>query len=97
MAYFFVLLHGQGISIPSTESGEDLIGFYTTRWVKARDVDEAATIAITMVMADWTKGEYAGLNRADPPTLSVDETTKVGLLRLLRRQPGAGYTFYSSE
>lgn len=91
------MIHGKDVSVPSAGTGEDVIGFYTTRWLKAPNAEDAAKAAMVLVMADWTDGEYAELNRGDPPVLSVDETTKVGLFQFLRRQPGGGHTFYSSE
>ncbi len=96
MAYFSVVLHGEGISVPSDESGAELVGFYAARWVRASSAEEARKAASALVMTDWTNGEYAELNCGDPPRITVDTITKVSLLRFIWRQPGAGHAFYSS-
>ena len=95
MRYFRVLLHGEGISVPS--SGDQIIGFYTTRWVKAGKPEEAKEIAKKLVLRDWTDGEYAEVNEGDPPRLSVDSIVSVGFLNYLWNQPGKGHSFYSSD
>lgn len=97
MPFFCVMMLGQNISVPVADSDNDAIGFYTTRWVKAATPEEAETIATEMVMIDWTESEYAEMNRGDPPQLSVEMISYVGLLKYLWRRPGGGYGFYSSE
>ena len=97
MAYFSVVLHGEGLSVPSAEPDTEIIGFYAARWVKADTAEEAEKAASTLVMTDWTDGEYAVLNSGDPPQLTIDTVTKVSLFRFIWRQPGAGHTFYSSK
>jgi len=88
-------MNGEGISVPS--SGDEVIGFYTTRWVKADRSEEAEEIAKELVLLDWTEGEYADLNEGDPPIISVDSISPVGFLKYLWRRPGKGHAFYSSE
>ena len=97
MAYFSVVVNGEGISVPSSTTGEEIIGFYTTRWIKAASADEAKSVAIDLVMSDWTEGEYAESNRGESPRLSVDSISQVSLIKYLWRQPGSGHTFYTSE
>ena len=95
MPYYCVVMNGEGISVPS--SGDDIVGFYTTRWVKAEGSDGAEEIAKQLVLLDWTEGEYADVNMGDPPIMSVDEIWQVNFLKFLWRRPGGGHTFYSSE
>ena len=95
MPYFRVLMNGEGISVSS--SGDENVGFYTTRWVKADKPQEAKDLAEMLVLRDWTNGEYAEVNEGDPPRLSVDSIVQVGFLNYLWNQPGKGHSFYSSE
>lgn len=95
MPYFCVVLNGEGVSIPS--SGENTIGFYSTRWVKADGIEQAENVAKQLVLFDWTEGEYAGINDGVPPVLSVDSVYSIGLLKYLWRRPGRGHSFYTSE
>ena len=95
MPYFRVLMNGEGISVSS--SGDQIIGFYTTRWVKADVPEEAEDLAKKLVLRDWTNGEYAEVNEGDPPRLSVESIVSVGLFNYLWNRPGKGYSFYSSE
>ncbi len=97
MSYFSVMMHGEGIAVPSTDADQEIIGFYTTRWVKAASTEEAKGVATKLVMRDWTEGEYAGMNRGGPPQISVDSIAQVGLLKYLWRRPGRGHAFYTSE
>ena len=95
MPYFRVLMNGEGISVSS--SGDQIIGFYTTRWVKADVPEEAEDLAKKLVLRDWTNGEYAEVNEGDPPRLSVESIVSVGLFNYLWNRRGKGYSFYSSE
>ena len=97
MEYFSVIMHGQGISVPSSEADNEIIGFYTTRWVKAATGEDAATAATKLVMRDWTEGEFVAMNRGGPPEVSIDSVASVSLFKYLWRRPGGGYSFYSSE
>jgi hypothetical protein len=97
MAYFSVMMHGEGISVPSSEVGNEITGFYTTQWIKAATSEEAASAATKLVMTDWTEGEYAAVNRGDPPEISVESIAQVGLLKFIWRRSSGGHTFYTSE
>jgi len=95
MPYYCVVMNGEGISVPS--AGDDIVGFYTTRWVKAEGSEGAEEIAKQLVLLDWTEGEYADVNKGDPPIMTVDSVSPVSFLKYLWRQPGKGHAFYSSE
>ena len=97
MAYFSVVMNGEGISVPVLDSAQKIIGFYTTRWVKAATAEEAKRAAAKLVLFDWTEGDYAERNRGDPPRISVDSISRVNLFKYLWRRPGSGHAFYSSE
>lgn len=97
MAYFSVVMNGEGISVSSSDPDNDIVGFYTTRWVKAQNVEDAKQLAIGLVARDWTEGEYAGLVSESPPRITIEEINEVSLFTYLRRRLGRGHTFYSSD
>ena len=97
MAYFSVVINGKGISVPSPSEDREIIGFYTTRWVKAATVEEAKSVAGRLVLSDWIDGEYADSNSGKQPRISVDSISQVSLFKYLWRQPGRGHIFYTSE
>jgi hypothetical protein len=64
MPYFRVRLSGAGISYPFVESGDDpVIGFFTTRLVRASDLHDAHSVAKKLVLSEWEPGgSYAASN-----------------------------------
>lgn len=90
-------MNGEGISVSSSDRDNDIVGFYTTRWVKAQNVEDAKHLAIGLVVRDWTEGEYADLASGSPPRITIEKTNEVSLFTYLRRRPGRGNTFYSSD
>ena len=96
MSYFSVLIVGTGIKIPSVP--DPMIGFATTRCVRALDEESAVEIAKKSILKEWKDGEYKQSNIGPLPTLETEEVRKIGLLsRLFSKYPNKGYTFYSSE
>jgi hypothetical protein len=93
---FKVRLSGRGISMPSEGSADPVIGFFTTRWVTARDAAEATSAAIEVVLSEWRPGgEYA---IGGVPDIEVEAVTALGWWgRLASRSPGGGYSFYCFE
>lgn len=93
---FKVVLSGRGISLPFDGSAQPAVGFFTTRWVSARDAEVAASVAVERVLAEWCGGgEYAigGI-----PDLAIESVTPLAWWAgLLVRKPGAGYSFYRFE
>ena len=97
MPYFRVQLHGTGIYLVGAGSEPPIVGFYTTRIVRAESREAAARAASRSVTAQWSNGAaYAKNNRDSLPVLSVEwvkDDTFLG--RLLFR--GTGHTFYSAD
>ena len=95
MGHFNVIFHGVGITLPSDSAPEPIIGFYTTRRVRAASPEEAVAVARNLVLTDWTgTGKYASANRGSVPELSVEEVFPVPLMaRMFGPRPG-GYVFY---
>jgi hypothetical protein len=93
MKRYAATIHGYGINVAG-KSGT-LIGFYTTRAVKAADVESAKEIILRSVLDEWTRGRYKDSNRAGEPNLEIDTIRKVGLFEaIFRCAPISGYTFY---
>jgi len=97
MAYFSVILNGEGISVESGSGGKPVTGFYTTRWVEANDSDHAVDLAKALVSLDWVDGEYSVLNRGATPTLRVDDVRELNRFRYWLHRKPRGHAFYTSE
>ena len=96
MSYFKVVLSGTGIKVPSVP--EPIIGFYTTRCVKASDAELAIEIAKKSILEEWKDGEYKDSNIGQLPNLEAEEVQKIGFLsRMFSQNPNRGYTFYSQD
>ena len=94
MAIYSVIIVGAGIKIPAVP--EPIIGFFTTRIVKAENAEEAVTIAIKRVKADWEKSEYIKINIEADLILELDKVNEIGLIKAIKnRNIGKGYTFFS--
>jgi hypothetical protein len=93
MAYYRVLLHGTGICIHQ-EGSDPIIGFYTTRAVKADSISEAIEGAKALVDAEWTRGPHCGSNEGERPTLAVEQVYSENFLGYLKFR-NKGYTFYA--
>jgi hypothetical protein len=96
MPYFRVMVHGGGIDVPGTEGTDSVIGFYTTRVVRAGSPDRAAERAKDVVAREWGKEPYKSSNRGLPPQLTVESVTKTTLLESLTFR-NSGYSLYSSD
>jgi len=71
MSYFRVRVEGTGISVSMSES--TLVGFFTTRAVRARCPEEAVQKVRSMITAAWSTGQYAALNSGPAPTIHVED------------------------
>ena len=98
MPHFKVRLSGAGISYPFVGGSDPVIGFFTTRLVRASDMEQAHHIAKETVLSEWRPGgQYAADNAGSLPALVVEESWPVGLLSgIFGRKPG-GYTFYTHD
>jgi hypothetical protein len=96
VTYFRVMLGGVGIDIPSEEDGPSIVGFFTTRLVRAATTVEAEKKAKDIVLNEWSLDQYAEANRGSLPGLSVETIDKCTLLESLRFK-NKGYSFYMAE
>jgi hypothetical protein len=95
MPTYRVTLHGTGLESRNAETNAILrIGFYTTRWVRARLPDSALVIARELVL-DELRRTHASDMAVASITLEVDEIVQVSWFDGLRRRTaGRGFTFY---
>jgi hypothetical protein len=96
MPYFKVMLHGTGIYIQTEKPLETIIGFYTTRLVRAKTDADAITKAKANVETEWVSGKYSKSNNGIAPQLSVESVFRSGLFEWLRFN-NSGHSFYLSE
>jgi hypothetical protein len=106
--YFRIILHGDGIcvhldagtagatGIAAAEGQKPIIGFYTTRFVRAPDEKAAIGKAIRMVERLWSKPPWSGINHGVPPRLSIDEVQQIGTIAYLTGRPRSGHIFYNN-
>lgn len=98
MSYFQVLLEGENFFV-EFDGNEELLGFVTTRWVKANDEQQAESKAVDLIKND---SHLQGLLRKSEKDLSspmiyLSEMCKVNWFTYIRRKLGAGYSFYPME
>ncbi len=74
------------------------LGFFTTRYIRAKTVPDATQKALLSVQEEIQRMSSVLNHSSDPPTVSIVEVTEVGLLDWLR-EPGArtGFTWYPEE
>ena len=96
MGYFRILLHGDGIRVEGEDPSRPIVGFYTTRMVRATSEVEARQKAIEAVRLQWTTGAEAKSNKGGAPSLKVEEASPAKFLQgLLFRD--TGHTFYPED
>jgi len=96
MPYFKFILSGRGIDLPF--ESESVVGFLTTRLVRAADLASAESLAKDLVLSEWRYGgTYAQANRGSLPVLSVEQSMPVGWLAGVFGRKPSGYTFYRHE
>lgn len=95
MSYFQVLLEGENFFI-ELNGKEELLGFFTTRWVKADDQKQAELKAVELVKNDQHLHNLVKLPEGESlsPMIYLSEICKVNWFTYIKRKPGAGYSFY---
>lgn len=96
MAYYRVLLEATGIKVVDLYDGPPVVGFFTTRIVRAESVKAAEEAAKAMVLADWTEGEHAALNQGGVPRLRTEAVYASSWWQHLRFR-NHGHTFFPEE
>jgi hypothetical protein len=89
---YCVLLEGGNVLMEL--NARTRLGFFTTRYVKAKDMDEAAEQSLEIVRKELGLTGALLNTEDDPPTLTVSEINEVGYFSNVRG-PGRGFTFFS--
>jgi hypothetical protein len=111
MAYFRVILHGEGVCIQHDSRsaallgiqenllGEDdpIIGFYATRLVRGTSKANAVEKAMALIVDEWLRPPLKEVNLGIDPRLSVDSVEEIGLIKYLSSRAARGFTFYTSH
>jgi len=77
-------------------SDKPLIGFYTSRAVRAASAEQAVEKAKESVLAVWQTEEYVRANSGNLPKLDATEVERISFWRSLKI-PNAGHTLYADE
>jgi len=95
MSYFQVLLEGENFFI-EFDGKDELLGFVTTRWVKANDQQQAELKAVELVKNDQHLHNLLRTPEGELPSpmIYLSEMCKVNWFTYIKRKPGAGYSFY---
>ncbi|HJP95836.1 MAG TPA: hypothetical protein VJ843_00535 [Candidatus Saccharimonadales bacterium] len=86
-----VLINGENFLL-NIDGRVQRMGFYTTRFVEAKDAEQAEAIAVELIKRDTKLSETVLNKRGDSPMLHAEEVEEV-------EESGAqlGYAFYSEE
>lgn len=94
MPTYDVIINATGIDLPSVD--DPIIGFTTTRRLKAADEQEAIKAAKTAIAIEWRDGGYQPRNRASAPVVEVEGIVPLSFWkRLTTKAPKRGFTFYT--
>lgn len=92
------MLSGTGIGYGFNDGSDPAIGFFTTRTVRAGDLQQAHERAKMLVLSEWQPGgDYAEDNRGALPDLVVDESWAIGFFSGVLGRKGGGYAFFTQE
>jgi hypothetical protein len=94
MKKYKVFVRGQNCLVKLDGKAEK-VGFYTTRFVEAKDDNEAEEKAIAALRNDPTLLERLLNEKSDTPMLFVEEIAELESFEGLTL-PGTGFSFYTS-
>ena len=95
MKNYRVKLNGKNFKI-ELEGKIEKLGFYTTRWVQADNIQEAELKAVNLVREDKSLAASIRNERSDPPVIYPDGLTEIDNFDGIN-VPGTGYSFYLDE
>jgi hypothetical protein len=94
VTHYRVLLRGENFLI-NTDEKATLFGFYTTRFVKANDPEEAELLAVDLIRQDDSLRKTVLNEQSDPPMIFAKEIAEVDPDDV--PESVGGYTFFSTE
>lgn len=95
MSYFQVLLVGENFFV-ELDGNEELLGFVTTRWVKASNEEQAELKAVDLIKNDEHLQSLLRVPESELPSpmIYLSEMCRVNWFTYIRCKPGSGYSFY---
>lgn len=88
------MIEGQNIYLNRGQIAR--MGFFTTRWVEAKNAQDAETFAVEHVKAELAKLNVLCNLPNDPPVISIEQIREVSSFGD-SIVPGKGFTFYEDE
>jgi len=96
MKKYRLILEGRNFIMDMGE-GAKKMGFFTTRFVKAHDLETAEKMAVERIKSDPSLKGVISDDKSDPPMIYLDQYSEIGWFEFMRRQPGVGFTFYLED
>ena len=72
-------------------------GFYTTRFVKAKNPDDAELKAVDLIKQDKSFHEISLNSEPIKPTIYLEEIAEISWFKYIVNKLGKGYTFYKGD
>ncbi len=95
MKKYRILIHGTNFALKDADTRKiTKLGFYTTRWVEARDAGSAEDIAIKLIRKELNSLVFN--DRSDPPVMYIEKIYELEAFgdHLV---PGKGFTWYNEN
>ena len=96
MPYFQVMLEGKDFPVKN-EGKNEVFGFFTTRWVKASDEEQAELKAVELIKNDNYLLNMMIDNDEHCPKIYLVDIFKTNWLTYFLKYPGKGYSFYTDS
>ena len=90
MKKYAVMLRGENFNFGEGE----IVDFYTTRCVKAINLEQAEHVAVKLVKEDSYLLNKVLNKKENPPMIYLENLFVVNWFVFFRCNPGAGYTFF---
>lgn len=96
MKNYQVLLRGENFLL-NLDGDLRCFGFHTTRWIKARDEQEARKIAVILIRQDPHLQATQTNESSAPSRILVEEIREISALRYLMKKSQKAFAFFSDE
>lgn len=93
MNKYRILIHGKNFMLKFEESIK-LYGFYTTRYIEAKDSELAKEYALDLIRNELR--EHVLNEQANPPIMYIEEAVEIESFEGIS-VPGKGFTFYPDD
>jgi hypothetical protein len=96
MKKFKVKLHGKNFFL-NLDGEPKKLGFYTTRFVKAANPEEAEKIAVILTHHNPNLRKTLLNENDDRPKINLEEIKEISFLKFFAKKSTTDFTFYSEE